>query len=448
MMNWTDSYRQKLIPVEEAAAKIKSHDRVIYSPCGNAPRDVINAISKRYLELEDVTMISALVLYPFEYLRAEYIGHIKHHTTFMGPYERKLLPQGNVEVSSAHFSQTDWVVRNLIQPNVFLAEVSEPDVDGNMSFGPIGTYNGHVSASVAKTIIVQVNREIPYVFGSKESFINVKDVTWICESDHKVAELPQPVVSDIDKQIASHMVDRIRDGSTIQLGIGGVANAVGFFLENHKDLGVHTEMLVDSMVTLVEKGAISCAKKTFHPGEMTVGFGLGSEKLYRFMHRNPLVKTYPISYICDSNNVAANQNFVSINSTLMCDLTGQACSESLGFDQFSGTGGQLDFVRGASRSEGGQSFLAFPSTAKLKDGTLTSRISAVLPPGAVVTTPRSDAQYFVTEYGIADVQNRSIAEKVHAIINIAHPQFRDQLLGDAREHGLLPRVQAFATARS
>jgi 4-hydroxybutyrate CoA-transferase len=443
-MSWKDTYQQKLISVEEAASKIKSHDRVIFPPCGSAPSDLINAISNRYLELEDVTMFGALILYPFEYLKREYIGHIKHHTIFMGPIERKLAAQGNVEITSMHFSQSDWLVRNRIKPTVFIAEVSEPDDEGNMSFGPLGTFHGHTSASIAQTTIVQVNRQVPYVFGTKEAFINVKDVTWICEADHKVAELPNPPVSDIDKQIASHMIDRIKDGSTIQLGVGGVANAVGYFLENHKDLGVHTEMMVDSMVTLVEKGAITCAKKTLHPGEMTIGFGLGSEKLYRFMHRNPLVKAYPISYICDSNTVAANPNFVSINSTLMCDLTGQACSESLGFDQFSATGGQLDIVRGASRSEGGQSFLAFPATAKAKDGTLISRISAVLPPGEVVTTPRSDAQYFVTEYGIADVKNKSIAERVHEMVNIAHPQFRDQLLSDAREHGLLPRVEAFA----
>jgi 4-hydroxybutyrate CoA-transferase len=445
-MNWKSDYKQKLISVEEAASKIRSHDRVIYPPCGSAPATLIDAITKRYQELEDVTMIGCLILYPFEYLKREYIGHMKHHTIFMGPFERKLCAQGNVDVTSYQFSQTDWLVRNRIRPNVFIAEVSVPDEDGNMSFGSIGSFHGHTSASIAHTTIVQVNREVPYVFGSNEAFINVKDVTWICEADHKVAELPQPVVSDIDKQIASHMIDHIEDGSTIQLGIGGVANAVGFFLENHRDLGVHTEMLTDSMVTLAEKGVINGRKKVFHPNELTCGFGIGSEKLYRFMHRNPLVHVYPISYICNEKNIAANPNFVSINSTLMCDLTGQACSESLGFDQFSGTGGQLDFVRGASRSEGGKSFLAFPSTAKAKDGTLTSRISAVLPAGAVITTPRTDVQYFVTEYGIADLKNKSIAERVHELVNIAHPQFHDQLLSDAREHGLLPRVEAFAFA--
>jgi 4-hydroxybutyrate CoA-transferase len=441
-MNWKEIYKQqKLISVDEAASKIKSHDRVMYSPGSSAPADIIHAIARRYRELEDVTMFTYLVLYPFEYLSQEYIGHIKHHTLFMGPFERKMASQHNVEATSYQFSQTDWVVRNRVKPSVFIAEVSEPDEDGNMSFGPMGTTYGHISAHVADTIIVQVNREVPYVYGSKEAFINVRDVTWICEADHKIAELAPPPISEIDRQIASHMIDYIEDGSTIQLGIGCVANAVGTFLENHKDLGVHTEMLSDSMVTLVEKGAITCAKKKFQPGEMSVSFGLGSEKMYRFMDRNPMVKSYPVAYICDPINIAANPNFVSINNTLMCDLTGQACSESLGFNQFSGTGGQVNFVRGAVHSEGGKSFLAFPSTATLKDGTVTSRISAVLPPGMAVTTTRTDAQYFVTEYGIADVRNKSIAERVQEMVKIAHPDFREQLLRDARQH-CLPRTKA------
>jgi 4-hydroxybutyrate CoA-transferase len=441
-VNWKDVYKhQKLIGVDEAASKIKSHDRVVYSPGSSAPVDVINAIARRYRELEDVTMFTYLVLYPFEYLKQEYIGHIKHHTLFMGPFERKLASQGNVEATSYQFSQTDWIVKNRIKPNVFIAEVSEPDEDGNMSFGPMGTPYGHVVAQMADTIIVQVNREVPYVHGPHTAFINVRDVTWICEANHKIAELPPSPISDIDRQIACHIIEHIEDGSTIQLGIGSLANAVGGFLEHHKDLGVHTEMLTDSMATLVEKGAVTCAKKKFHPGELSVSFGLGSEKLYRFMDRNPMVRSYPICYICDPMNIAANPKFISINNTLMCDLTGQACSESLGFNQFSATGGQLNFVRGAAHSEGGKSFLAFPSTATLPDGTVTSRISAVLPPGMVVTTPRTDAQYFVTEYGVADVRNKSIAERVQEMVKIAHPDFREQLLRDAHQH-CLPKSKA------
>jgi len=436
-MDWKAMYQKKLISVEDAAAVIQSNDRVWYPPCSGAPVDLVNAISKRYKELENVTMISALILSPFDYLKAEYIGHIKHHTIFMGPIERKMINQGNVEVTSYQFSQTDWLTEHRVKGNVFIVEVSPPDEDGNMSYGTMGTFNGHAAARFANTIIVQVNREMPYVYGGQKSFIHVNDVDYICEKDHKLPELPQPAVNDISKTIASHMVDYIENGSTIQIGLGGVANAVGFFLEHHKDLGIHTEMLVDSMVTLVEKGVITGAQKSLHPGEITCSFGIGSEKLYRFMDKNSMLKTYPISYIADENVIAQNNKFISINNALMCDLTGQACSESLGFDQFSGTGGQLNFVRGAAMSPGGKSFLAFQSYAALKDGTMTSRISTVLPPGAVVTTPRTDVQFIVTEYGVADLRGQSLSERARALIKIAHPQFREELTADAKKYGLL-----------
>ncbi len=436
-MDWKAMYQKKLVSVEDAAAVIQSNDRVWYPPCSGAPVDLVNAISKRYKELENVTMLTALILSPFDYLKAEYIGHIKHHTIFMGPIERKMINQGNVEVTSYQFAQTDWLTEHRVKGNVFIVEVSPPDENGNMSYGAMGTFNGHAAARYASTIIVQVNREMPYVYGGQKSFIHVNDVDYICEKDHKLPELPQPAVNDISKTIASHMVDYIENGSTIQIGLGGVANAVGFFLEHHKDLGIHTEMLVDSMVALVEKGVITGAQKSLHPGEITCSFGIGSEKLYRFMDKNAMLKTYPISYIADENVIAQNNKFISINNALMCDLTGQACSESLGFDQFSGTGGQLNFVRGAAMSPGGKSFLAFQSYAALKDGTMTSRISTVLPPGAVVTTPRTDVQFIVTEYGVADLRGQSISERAKALIKIAHPQFRDELTADAKKYGLL-----------
>jgi len=198
------------------------------------------------------------------------------------------------------------------------------------------------------------------------------------------------------------------------------------------------------MMDLAQKGVITGKRKSLHPGEITIGFALGSRALYKFMDRNRAIKAYPISYINDPNVIGQNDKFISINSTLMVDLSGQACSESLGFDQFSGTGGQLDFVRGAALSKGGKSFLCFPSTALAKDGSLVSRIMVSLTPGTVVTTPRSEAQYFVTEYGVADVRNHCIRERVEAMIKIAHPQFRDQLAAEARKVGLIPRTHSIA----
>ena len=436
-MSWQDEYKKKLVSIDEAAAVIKSNDRVYYPPCGSAPATLIEAITKRASELENVSMTGALVLYPFEYMKGSYKGRLNHSTIFLGPYERKVMSEGNVEVLSYQFGQTDWLTEHRIKPDVFLVEVSEPDENGYMSFGVIGTFNGDIAAKCAKTVIAQVNRQSPYVYGGPKSFIHVNDVTLICEDDHKLGELAQPPVTDVEKQIASNIVGYIEDGSTIQLGLGGVANAVGFFLEHHKDLGVHTEMLVDSMVTLTEKGVITGSKKTLNPGELTCSFGIGTKKLYDFMNRNPFVKTYPISEIANEVQIAKNDRFISINNALMCDLTGQMCSESLGFDQFSCTGGQLNFVRGAVQSKGGKSFLAFRSVAEKKDGTMISRITATLPPGAVITTPRTDVQYVVTEFGCIDLRNKSIPERVKAMISIAHPKFQDELTQEAKKYGLL-----------
>lgn len=436
-MSWQDEYKKKLVSVEEAAASIQSNDRVYYPPCGSAPATLIEAITKRANELTNVSMTGALVLYPFEYMKGSYKGKLNHSTIFLGPFERKVMAEGNVEVISYQFSQTDWLTENRLKPDVFISEVSEPDENGYMSYGVIGTFNGDIAAKYAKKVIVQVNKQSPYVFGGPKSFIHVNDVDMICESDHKLGELPQPPVTDVEKQIASHIVGNIEDGSTIQLGLGGVANAVGFFLEHHKNLGVHTEMLVDSMVALTEKGVVNGSQKTLNPGELTCSFGIGTKKLYDFMNRNPFVKTYPISEIANAAQVAKNDKFISINNTLMSDLTGQMCSESIGFDQFSSTGGQLDFVRGAIQSKGGKSFIAFRSVAEKKDGSMISRITAALPPGAVVTTPRTDVQYVVTEFGCVNIRNMSIPQRVKALISIAHPQFQDELLNDAKKNGLV-----------
>ncbi len=436
-MEWEKTYKQKLVSAEEAASVIKSNDRIFATNTASLPIEVLVALGKRYLELENVELFAALSFYPFEFFQPDSKGHINYTTYFMGSVERMHYPQGNINILSHQFSKADWVARNRIKANVFIAEVSPPDENGNMSFGPTGTYIGKTVAENAEIIIAQVNQQTPYVYGDERAFLNVNEVTYISEVDRDLPVLTQPPVTEKEKRIASHIIPFIEDGSTIQIGLGGVANAVGFSLEHHKDLGVHTEMLVDSIVMLAEKGVINGSKKTLHKGEITTGFGFGTKKLYDFMHKNDMVKSYPQSYVNNPNIIAQHDNFISINSCLASDLTGQIGSESLGFNQFSCTGGQLDFVRGSALSKGGKSFLCMNSTAQLKDGTMVSRISAALPAGTVVTTPRTDVQYVVTEYGIADLRDRSIRERVEAMINIAHPDFRDQLLKEAKENRII-----------
>jgi len=328
-MDWEKEYRKKLVSVEEAAAQIKSGDNIAMSAGPSTPVDLISAIAKRYKELKDMTVFSGLLINLLDYLKAEYKGHIKHHTIFAGPVKRMFLSQGNIEVTSYQFSKTDELT-NALPCNVALFEVSEPDTRGYMSFGPLGTFNnGLVSRNVDK-IIVQVNKKTPFVNGM-DAHIHVSKVDYICEADHELAEIPHITPGEKEHKIAEYIVERIPDEACIQIGLGKLANAVGYQLEQKKDLGVHTEMLTDSMVTLAKKGIFNCEKKTFHRDKIVCGFGVGTKELYEFTDRNPLVATFPISYINDINNIAKIDNFVSINNALTVDLAGQVCSETLGF---------------------------------------------------------------------------------------------------------------------
>ena len=434
-MDWKEEYKRKLISVEDAAAQIKSGDGIMMSAGPSTPVDIVAAISKRYKELKDVTIFSGLLMTPLDYLQTEYIGHIKHHTIFAGPLERMFLSQGNIEVTSYQFSKTEELTIDRLSFNVAIFEVSEPDARGYMSFGPLGTFNNGLVSRLADKVIVQVNKKTPFINGM-DAHIHVSKVDYICEADHELAVIPPIIAGEEEHKIAEYIVERIPDGGCIQIGLGKLANAVGFKLENKKDLGVHTEMLTDSMVTLAKRGVINCSKKTFHRDKIVCGFGIGTKELYEFMDHNPLIAAFPISYINDISNIAKIDNFVSINNALTVDLTGQVCSETLGFSVYSGTGGQLDFVRGAQLSKGGQSFIALKAAANTKNGPI-SRISSVLPPGTVVTTPRTDVQYIVTEYGIADLYNKSNEQRVKAMVSIAHPDFRDQLTKEAKDAGLL-----------
>lgn len=432
-MDWQAIYKSKLVSVEEAAGKIKSGDTIWFSPCASGPIGMINAISARREELKGCHALSGLAMHPYPFMKPEFKGHIDYHCFFMGPLERKFRPMGNVDVTSIHFSRLDMFVKNF-RPNVAVLSVSPPDEQGYMSYGVLGTAVNQVAVDMAKMVIVQVNKHEPYVYGEKHA-IHVSKVDYICEFDSPIPELPDIPNTDLEKAIAAPIIDMIPDGACLQIGLGGIANAVGYGLESKKDLGIHTEMLTSSMEYLVRKGAVTCSRKNHYPGKIIAGFGIGTRALYDMMHRNPLVYVAPIYEVNAIDNIAANDNFVSINNALMVDITGQVCSEAIGFSQFSCTGGQLDFVRAAAQSKGGKSFIALSSTVETKDGP-ESRICLKLPPGTAVTTPRADVMYVVTEYGVADIYNKSIDTRAKELIKIAHPDFRDELAKQAREVGL------------
>jgi 4-hydroxybutyrate CoA-transferase len=420
----------------EAAGLIKHGDTIFYSLAGSAPVALVNAVSRKLPELEDITFITGLVAYPFDYLyKPEYMGKFKHHTLFYFNGDRNAPHQMDVNIHTDHFSQSEAVLSNGVKPNVLMMECAPPDENGYLSYGVYGISCNHAVALHASTILVQINRNAPFIHGVN-NLIHVSQVHGIVEKDHDLFKIPSISITDVEEKIACHIVDRIEDGSTIQIGVGGLANAVCSFLDNRKDLGIHTEMFVDAMKPLVERGVINGSRKTLHPGEATCSFGGSSKAVYEFMHENPVIRMHPLSYINNPSVIAKNKNFVSVNNAMTVDLTGQVCSESVGFKQYSCTGGQLDFVRGARMAENGKSFIALTS-ATMKGDKLVNRIVLCLAPGQVVTTPRSDVDMVVTEYGVAELKHKTIRERVLAMVSIAHPLFRDELMTGARIVGLV-----------
>lgn len=435
-MRWQNTYKSKLVSPEEAVSGIKSNDRVFYPLGANAPVDLINALSRRLPELGHITFITGSVSYPFEYLfNPEYKPYFKHYSFFLVK-ERESVNQECIEPYPFHFSSVDELLKNHAKPNVMMCECAPPDEQGYFSYGCFGTYCNGTVEKMASKIIVQVNHRVPFIYG-QHNMIHVSKVDHIIEWDHELPETPpKPPIPDIEAKIAEYLVERIEDGSTLQIGVGNLANAVIALLVNKKDLGVYSEYFMDSFLDLIEQGVINGRKKSFHPGEITCSFGPGSRQGSDFVHKNKAVKYYPVSYINNPYNIAQNDNMVSINNALMVDLTGQVCSESLGFRHYSGTGGQVDFVRGAAMAKKGQSFITLSSTVNVKAKTM-SRIVLTVPPGQAITTPRTDVDKVATEYGIAELRHKSISERVRAMISIAHPQFRDELEFGAKKAGLL-----------
>lgn len=427
--NWKTIYEQKLTSIEEAVKLVESNDVLWVGAFCNNPIQMLDALADRKDELENVDIVNCLACMPHRYMKGEYKGHLNGHSFFFGPAERKFFKEGNVAINSVHFSQTGPALRDVYRVNTLFVEVSEPDEDGNMYYGPIGVAWDGMVAGYASKKIVQINKHQGKVRG-QNCCINVRDVDAICRHDHPLTELKQPPVTEIDEKIASYIVPNIKDGCTLQVGLGGIANAVAYSLVDRKHIGVHTEMLTDSMAYLYNKGAID--------GDRVIGgFGLGSNEVYDWC-KSGIPELGDISYVNIPEVAAKKDDFVSINSCLMMDLTGQVGSESIGHTQFSCTGGQLDYVLAASKSKGGQSFLCLKSYNEKKDGTKTSTITLNLPPGQAITTPRSCVMYVVTEYGVADLYNKPIKDRAKALIAIAHPDFRDALTKDAKAAGLIP----------
>ncbi|MFP3153842.1 hypothetical protein LQZ18_05305 [Lachnospiraceae bacterium ZAX-1] len=435
--NWQEEYKKKLTTPDEAVKIIKDGDRVVIGQAAAMPGALDNAFAKRK-ELKGVTAITALALRPIPFMSPktdEYVGHIDTLGYFMGPQDNAY-DAAHGGVSSVNFNLLDKWVPEIAKPNVLLLEVTPPDAHGYFNVGNVNACMLTQYREYNPVIVVQVNKNVPFQYG-ENVFIHVSEVEAIVEFDEPMPQLPFAPATDLENKIASHIVDLIPDGACLQIGLGGIGNAVGYSLEHKKDLGVWTEMATDSMIHLAKKGVINGSKMTTYPGKFVAAMGLGSQEMYDFMNHNPFIYALPLYKITGEQYIAQNDNFVSINNCLSTDLTGQICSETIGHKRVSTTGGQQGFVRGAIRSTGGKSFILLASTAKDKDGNLLSRISLNLAPGTIVSTPRSDVQYIGTEWGCVNVFGLPPAERAKKIITIAHPDFREQLTEEAKKAGIL-----------
>ncbi|MBR1781361.1 MAG: acetyl-CoA hydrolase [Oscillospiraceae bacterium] len=429
-------YNSKLATPEQAAAVVRSGDRVFVGLCSTIAYQLLNALTDRKDELEDVRILSTQFQRPSPVFQPEGVGHFRSCSFFIGPWERNAVSLDNGEFTSFHLSQSDLWVRDVGRPDVAFLEVSAPDENGYMSYGPSGIAIDACVKSFAKTVVLQVNPNVPYILG-EDNLIHVSEPDLIVEAPDELATIGEVPVSPEIETISQLLVDEIPDGACIQLGLGGLANAVGYGLEQKNDLGVHSEMMTDSMMHLMKMGVITNARKSFMPGKAVASFALGSKELYRFLDHNPDLYFMPFTKVNDPCTIGLNDNMISVNTAMAIDLFGQVAADALGFHQQSACGGQIDFVRGAQRSKGGKSFIAMTSTGESKRLGRYSKIVSAFPPGTAVTTPRSDVQYVVTEYGCVNLKQLTMQGRVRAMIDLAHPDFRPQLRDEARAAGVL-----------
>ncbi|MBZ0301021.1 MAG: 4-hydroxybutyrate CoA-transferase [Anaerolineae bacterium] len=430
-MNWQSKY----ICAEEAAAKIQSGQRVFLTGNCASPQAFTRALCSRYMELHDVELVQLLDLGPSKCITEDMAGHIRVNSMFISANVRHAVNAGLADFTPVRLAEIPLLFsRGVLHLDVAVIQVSPPDVHGFCSYG-VEISVTKTAAESAHMVIAEVNPNMPRTHG--DSFIHVSHIDYMIEVDYPLPEVPPEPANATQQQIARHIAELIPDSATIQTGIGGIPNSVLRELTQHKDLGVHTELFSDGVIDLIESGVITCARKTLHPGKVVAGFVVGTRRVHDFIHDNPFFEFHPTEYVNDSFLIAQNDGMVSINSALEVDLTGQVCADSIGPAFYSGVGGQLDFVRGAARSKGGKTIIALPATAK--GGTL-SRIVTQLKPGAGVTTTRNDVHFVATEFGIADLWGRTIRQRVEALVHIAHPDFREDLMRYAAEQNYLPRV--------
>lgn len=437
-----NEYKNKLVTAEEAVKVVNSGNMVFYGEFVMFPETLDEALAERIHELKDVEIRSVC------YARLSKIiakdpksEHAIINDYHFGGVSRKLHSSNQCNYIPITYHQIPRIIRKYLTPDVAFITAAPMDNSGYFNFGLANSVTG-ANLSKAKKIVVEVNENVPYCLGGNFESVHISNIDFIVEGKNSpLPEIPPAPPKEIDRKIADHILKEIVDGATLQLGIGGLPNLIGQLIADSdlKNLGIHTEMMVDSMVSLYESGRVTGRKKNIDHFKMTYTFAMGTKKLYDFLHMNPTCASYPVNYVNDPRMIALNPKVTAINNAVEVDLFSQVCSESAGYRQVSGTGGQLDFIFGAFNSTGGKGIISMTSTYTDKDGTVKSRIVPTLQTGAIVTVPRSITHYIVTEYGIAMMKGKSTYQRAEALINIAHPDFREMLIAEATKMNIWTR---------
>lgn len=431
-MSVKNLYQQKRTTPDEAIGLIRDGDFIIVPTGVGEPPALLTVLSEQRRRFRDVKVAQILALRKYGYIDPETVENVRHVAFFYGGATRPGGQEGWIDFLPNYFSEIPAMIsRGQIPSDVVFSMASPMDEHGyfSLSLGPDYTM---AAVARARAVVLEVNPNVPFTNGN--CHVHISQVAALVESDEPVLEVGLPKIGPVQEAIGKHVADLIDDGSTLQIGYGGIPDAVVMQLTHKHDLGIHTEMIGDGILTLLEAGAVTNRKKNYLPGKMVATFALGSQKLYKFMHRNPMLEMHPVDYTNDPYLAGQNDNLVAINATLQIDLLGQCGSESLGAQPYSGTGGQADFVRSANRSRGGKAFIVLPSTAK---GDTISRIVPTLSAGTHLTTSKNDINYVVTEFGVAQLRGKSAKQRAQELIGIAHPDFRAELTAAARKERLL-----------
>lgn len=431
-MSWYDEYKKKKVSTQDAVSVVKSGDRVYVSGNAATPFKLVEALAHRKDELQEVEIVHVLLLGDDPLSKPDMEGHFRHNSLFVGPGDRAAVNEGRADYIPVFLYEIPQLFYSQQLPiDIAFLHLSPPDEHGFMSLG-VECLTSKAVVETAKIVVAQVNDKMPRTLG--DSFIHVSRVSKIVETSVELPQLEPIPFTEFEMKIGSYIASLVEDGSTLQLGIGGIPNAALNAMHDKKDLGVHSEMASDSMMQAIEAGVITGAKKTLHPYKVVCTFFLGTKKLYEFVNNNPVFETHPTNYTNHPYIIGKNDKMIAINSAVEVDLTGQVCSDSIGTRIYSGFGGQVDFIRGAAQSKGGKPIIALSSTAK---GGKISKIVPTLKVGAGVVTTRADVHYVVTEHGIAYLHGKNLRQRAEELISIAHPDFQSMLEKEAKKRKLL-----------